>query len=212
LQPSRQNIPKGIFSGCGGAPDAGRKQGHMIFTLPPPGINVTLISLIMVAAFHDLRYRRIPNWLTTGGVIAGIALNSFMYRGWPGLRLSLAGLAVGFGTYFFLYSLRAMGGGDVKLMAAIGALVGMRDWFGIFLVTAIVGGIAGLAMVAMRGRLKKTLWNVGFILSEMKCGRPAYVGREELDVRSPKSVGLPHGAMIALGTIVFLGLSTRVDQ
>jgi prepilin peptidase CpaA len=184
----------------------------MIFTLPPPGINVTLISLVLVAAFCDLRYRRIPNWLTISGVLAGIALNSFIYRGWPGLRLSLAGLAVGFAAYFFLYSLRAMGGGDVKLMTAIGALVGIRDWFGIFLITAIVGGVAGFAMVAMRGRLKKTLWNVGFILSEMKRGRPAYLGREELDVRSPKSVGLPHGAVIALGAILFLGLSTRLNQ
>jgi hypothetical protein len=64
-------------------------------------------------------------------------------------------------------------------------------------------------MVAIRGRVKRTLWNVGFILSEMKHGRPAYVGREELDVRNPKSVGLPHGAMIALGTVVFLVLSAR---
>src|SRR5580658_7560429 len=184
----------------------------LAFTLPPPGISVTLIALILVAAVYDVLYRRIPNWLTTSGVFAGIALNSFIYRGWPGLRLSLTGLAVGFGAYLILYSLRAMGGGDVKLMAAIGALVGVRDWFGIFLITAIIGGIAGLAMVAMRGRLKKTLWNVGFILSEMRQGRPAYVGREELDVRSPKSVGLPHGAMIALGTFVFLGLSARLKQ
>jgi prepilin peptidase CpaA len=183
-----------------------------IFALPPPGINITLIVLILVAATYDVLYRRIPNWLTIGGVCSGIAVNSFIYPGWPGLRVSLAGLAVAFSAYFVLYSLRAMGAGDVKLMAAIGALVGVRDWFGIFLITAIVGGVAGLAMVAMRGRLKKTLWNVGFILSEMRRGRPAYVGREELDVRSPKSVGLPHGAMIALGTIVFLGLSTRLNQ
>ena len=183
-----------------------------MFTLPPPGITVTLIALILIAAGYDVLYRRIPNWLTTGGVLAGIALNSFIYRGWPGLRLSLAGLAVGFAAYFALYSLRAMGGGDVKLMAAIGALVGVRDWFGIFLITAIVGGVAGLAMVAVRGRLKKTLWNMSFILSEMKHGRPAYIRREELDVKSPRSVGLPHGAMIALGAIAFLGLSLRFKQ
>ena len=184
----------------------------LVFTLPPPGITVTLISLILVAAIYDVLYRRIPNWLTIGGVIAGIALNSFIYRGWPGLGMSLAGLAVGFAAYFVLYSLRAMGGGDVKLMAGIGALVGARDWFGVFIITAIIGGVAGLAMVAARGRLKNTFWNMSFILSEMKHGRPAYVRREELDVRSPTSVGLPHGAMIALGTIVFLGLSLRFKQ
>jgi prepilin peptidase CpaA len=184
----------------------------LIFRIPPPGINITLITLMLVAAIYDVLYRRIPNWLTLGGVLAGIALNCFIYQGWPGLRLSLGGLGIGFAAYFILYSLRAMGAGDVKLMAAVGALVGARDWFGIFLITAIVGGVAGVAMVAMRGRLKKTFWNVGFILSEMKHGRPAYVGREELDVRNPKSVGLPHGAVIALGTMLFLGLSTRFSN
>jgi prepilin peptidase CpaA len=179
------------------------------FALPAPGVNVTLIGLILVAAVYDVLYRRVPNWLTCAGVITGIALNSFLYQGWPGLRLSLPGLAVAFAAYFTLYLLRAMGGGDVKLMAAIGALVGVRDWFGIFIITAIIGGTAGLVMVSMRGRLRKTLWNVGFILSEMRHGRLAYARRDELDVRSPKSVGLPHGAIIALGTIVFLSLSAR---
>ena len=181
----------------------------LTFTLPPPGINITLLALILVAAVYDILYRRIPNWLTISGVAAGLALNTFLYEGWPGLRLSMLGVAVGLGAYFVLYSLRAMGAGDVKLMAAIGALVGARDWFGIFLLTAIIGGIAGLVLVATHGRIRKTFWNVGFILSEMKHGRPAYVGREELDVRNPKSVGLPHGAMIALGTVVFLVISAR---
>lgn len=184
----------------------------MRFTLPPPGINIALLILIIVAAVYDVQFRRVPNGLTVGGMLAGIGLNTFIYRGWPGLQISLPGLAAGFGAYFALYSLRAMGAGDVKLMAAIGALVGVRDWFGIFLITAIVGGIAGLALIAARGRVRTTLWNVGFILSEMRYGRPAYVGREELDVRNPVSIGLPHGAVIALGTIVFLGISARFTQ
>jgi prepilin peptidase CpaA len=183
-----------------------------VFTLPPPGILALLIALVLIATVYDVRFRRIPNWLTVTGVLAGLGMNTFLYQGWPGLRLSLAGLAVGFGVYFALFALRAMGGGDVKLMAAVGAMVGLPDWFGIFMVTAIIGGFAGLALVALRGRVKKTMWNVGFILSEMKSGRPAYLAKEELDVRSPKSVGLPHGAVIAAGTIVFLALSTHFSR
>jgi prepilin peptidase CpaA len=94
-------------------------------------------------------------------------------------------------------------------MAAIGSLVGWEDWFGIFVITAIVGGVAALLLVLLRGRLKKTLFNVSFILSEMKSGRPAYMGKEELDVRNPKSLGLPHGAVIAVGTLAFLALCAR---
>jgi hypothetical protein len=92
-------------------------------------------------------------------------------------------------------------------MAAVGSLVGWEDWVGICILTAILGGMAALCLATMRKRLGKTLGNVGFILSEMTGGRPAYLGREELDVKSSKALGLPHGAVIALATICFLGMS-----
>lgn len=183
-----------------------------MFSLPPPGVEAVLLAVVLGAAVYDVRYRRIPNWLTVGGVLIGLALNAFLYQGWPGQRHSLLGLAVGFGVYFLLYALRAMGAGDVKLMAAVGATVGWQDWFGIFLITAIIGGAMALMLVAARGRVKKTLWNVGFIISEMRSGRPAYMRKEELDVRSPKALGLPHGAVIAVGTLFFLALAAHFGR
>ncbi len=168
-----------------------------------------MLLVVLVAAVYDVRYRRIPNWLSLTGVVFGLAMNTFLYEGWPGLRLSLIGLAVGFGVYFFLYMLRAMGAGDVKLMAAVGAIVGWQDWFGTFLITAMIGGLMALILVATKGRVKKTFWNVGFIISEMKSGRPAYMKKEELDVRNPRALGLPHGAVIAVGTIFFLVLAAH---
>ena len=184
----------------------------MAFTLPPRGVEAALLALVIAAAIYDIRFRRIPNWLTVSGVLIGLGLNTFLYEGWPGLRFSLLGLAAGFGVYFFLYALRAMGAGDVKLMAGVGALVGWENWFGIFVVTAIIGGIMALLLVVMRGRLKKTMWNVGFILSEMTHGRPAFVGKEELDVRSPKALGLPHGFVIAIGCLFYLALAARFTR
>jgi prepilin peptidase CpaA len=180
-----------------------------MFSLPAPGAEALLLLVVLGAAVYDVRYRRIPNWLSMSGVLAGLALNTFLYQGWPGLQLSLQGLGVGFGVYFLLYAVRAMGAGDVKLMAAVGAIVGWRDWFGTFLITAIIGGAMALILVAAKGRMRKTLWNVSFILSEMKSGRPAYLGKEELDVRNPKALGLPHGAVIAVGTIFFLALAAH---
>ena len=164
------------------------------------------------SSVSNIRYRRIPNWLTLGGVVTGVALNSVPYQGLPGLKLSLAGRGVAFGSYMLLYLVRSMGAGDVKLIAAIGAMVGFRDWFGIFLVTALIGGVAGIALVAARGRLLRTFWDIGFILSELKQGWPAYVRNEELDVRSPKAMGLPPGAVIGAGTLVFLGTCARYGQ
>jgi prepilin peptidase CpaA len=183
-----------------------------MFSLPPPGVEALLLTIVLGAAVYDVRYRRIPNWLSLSGVLLGLAMNSFLYQGWPGLRISLVGLAAGFGVYFVLYALRAMGAGDVKLMAAVGAIVGWQDWFGTFLITAIVGGVMALILVATKGRVKKTLWNVGFIINEMRSGRPAYMRKEELDVRSPKALGLPHGAVIAVGTIFFLALAAHFGR
>ena len=187
----------------------------MTFSLPPPGVEAVLISLVLGAAVFDVRYRRIPNWLTVTGVLAGLALNGFLAQaqGRSGLFVSsLLGLAIAFVVYFVLYALRAMGAGDVKLMAAVGAVVGWPNWFGIFIVTAIIGGIMALILVAARGRVKKTFWNVAFILSELRGGRPAYLRREELDVKNPKALGLPHGAVIAVGTIFFLALSAHFTR
>ncbi len=170
------------------------------------------MALLVAAAIYDVRYRRIPNWLTVLGVCLGFTVNGLIGPPEGGLLFALAGLATGFGVYMILYLLRAMGAGDVKLMAAVGALVGWQRWFGIFFVAAIVGGIMALILVTVRRRLGKTLWNVGFILSEMGRGRPAYVGKEELDVRSPRAVGLPHGAVIAVATVFFLALCLRLSR
>jgi prepilin peptidase CpaA len=176
-------------------------------------VPVVLLAVLIAAAIYDVRYRRIPNWVTAGGVLLGLALNTAIGRaGGGGILFALAGFAVAFAVYMVLYVLRAMGAGDVKLMAAVGAMLGWKAWFGVFFLTAIVGGILALALVLVRGRLKHTLWNVGFIVSEMGHGRPAYVSKEELDVRSPKAMGLPHGAVIAISTIFFFAICLRLPR
>jgi prepilin peptidase CpaA len=183
-----------------------------LFTAPPEKVLIVLLALLIGAAIYDMRYRKIPNWLTLTGVLLGFAINFGIGPPEGGVIFALQGFLAGFGFYMVLYVLRAMGAGDVKLMAAVGALVGYERWFGIFLVTAIVGGVMALLLVAVRGRLKRTIFNVGFILSEMKHGRPAYVGKDELDVRSGKGVSLPHGAVIAISTIFFLAIAARLSR
>ena len=172
-------------------------------SFPPIIIQAVLLVLAVVAAIYDLRYRRIPNWLVLTGLLLGIAINSFLFE-WAGLKLSLTGMAVGFGIYFPLYLLRGMGAGDVKLMAAIGAIVGWADWLGIFFLTAIVGGIAAVALLASRKQLASGFANVGYLLLLLLTFRAPYARKEELDVTSQKAVKLPHGVMIAWGCLLFL--------
>ncbi|MBZ5608149.1 MAG: prepilin peptidase [Acidobacteriia bacterium] len=173
-------------------------------TFPPVVLQIILVLLVVPAAVYDLRFRRIPNWLVLAGLLLGLGLNSFLFE-WTGLRASLLGLGVGLLVYFPLYMLRGMGAGDVKLMAAVGSIVGWADWLGIFFLTALIGGVAAIALLVSRQQLARGLSNVGYLLVEILCLRPPYARKEELDLGSPKSVKLPHGVVIAWGSVLFLG-------
>lgn len=169
----------------------------------PPVLQAVLAVVVLIAAYFDFRWRRIPNWLVLSGLLVGIALNAFLYE-WAGLRGSLEGLGLGLLIYLPLYALRGMGAGDVKLMAAVGALVGWRNWIGVFMLTAITGGLVALLLVVLRGRARSTMANVGSMFQQMAHLQAPYTGNPELDVKNPKAVTLPHGVMIAVGSIEFL--------
>jgi prepilin peptidase CpaA len=169
-----------------------------------PAIVAAVFVLAALAAVWDLRTRRIPNWLVLAGLIVGFALNGLLY-GLVGLEIAGIGMLTGFGVYFVLYVLHAMGAGDVKFMAAVGSLVGWRLWFEIFFVAVIVGAIAGVILALTKGRLGRTFNNVGYIVSELTHLRAPHVRREDVDVRSEKALRLPHGAAIAAGIFLVIG-------
>ncbi len=114
-------------------------------------------------------------------------MNTFLFE-IHGLWFSLKGLGVAFGVYFVLYLLHAMGAGDVKLMAAVGAAAGVGNWLGILVLTSVAGAVAGLLLVAFKGRLRRTLGNLGIIISSLGRGRAPYKETPELDVSSDKAM------------------------
>ena len=177
-------------------------------SLPPLVFRILLSVLVIVAAIWDISTRRIPNWLTLSGVILGVGLNTFLFQT-EGLWFSLKGLGLALGVYLVLYLLHAMGAGDVKLMAAIGASAGWANWLGILVLTSFAGAVAGLLLVVFKGRFRKTLGNIGIILSSLGHGRAPYKQNPELDVSTDKGLRLPHGALIALGTLGFLAAALR---
>jgi prepilin peptidase CpaA len=170
---------------------------------------IAAASLVLTAAVTDFRRRRIPNWLTLGGVSSGLLLH-IVTGGWAGLSFGIEGMLLGFGVYFVFYCLHAMGAGDVKLMAAIGAVVGPSNWITVFVATAIAGGAAAVALVVAKGRVRQTLWHIGYILSELIQLRPPFMRRSCLDVRHPGALTLPHGIAIAAGT-VFCIVTARIN-
>jgi prepilin peptidase CpaA len=167
---------------------------------------MTVLVIAAVGGLADLRTRRIPNWLNLSGLILGIGLNIFFGQG-DGLRLALTGFGLALLIYVPLYLIRAMGAGDVKFMAAIGAIVGPENWLTLFLITALLGGVASLCLVMVRGRLDRTFENLSTITTELMHGRMPYRKDPSLDVHDERAVGLPHGASIAISTMLWLAFS-----
>ncbi len=171
----------------------------------PPIIQVLVALMVVVAGVYDIRYRRIPNWLVLPAVLVGFALNAFLY-GLTGLKVAGLGFGLAVLIYMPLYALRGMGAGDVKLAAALGALVGWQNWVILFIFSGIIGGVLALVLMLAHGRFRKTLWNTGYILSEIVHLRSPHYRSEELDVKSPRAFTLPHGAVLALGTLAVVGV------
>ena len=166
-------------------------------------VRALLLALILTAAAYDWKYRRIPNWLTFGGVFAGLAVNTYLL-GPSGTFLGFGGAALALIVYLPLFALRAMGAGDAKLMAAIGALIGPFAWFSIFIYTALIGGVIALASIIITGRFQKTLRNIGTILSSLTHAKRPWTENPDLDVSNKQAFRLPHAIPIAAAVIVYL--------
>ena len=166
-------------------------------------LNVVLIAVLLVAAIYDLRFRRIPNWLNLSGVILGVAVNTLLFAR-NGFLAAVLGITFSLLVYVPLYLIRGMGAGDVKLMAAVGAIAGPWNWLGIFVATALLGGLVALVFVACKRRLHETCFNVALVVTELSQCRMPSKSNSQLDVRHPRAFGMPHGVLIALGALAFL--------
>ncbi len=162
------------------------------------------VVLAVAAAIFDLRQHRIPNWLTYPGIVLGIVTRWVAYRhdsflGWKGLATALAGCLLAGGVMFLFFMVRAMGAGDVKIMAAIGAFVGPSSAAEVLLATAICGGVLAIGYALYRKRMISTLKNLASVLRfHAWAGVQAH---PEVNLDNPAALRMPYGLAIALGTI-----------
>ncbi len=102
----------------------------------------------LAATIDDLARRRIANWIPVAALAGGFGWQIGQKGLWPGMGQSALGAVAGFGVFLIFYLLGGMGGGDVKLMAGFGALLGPGQLLWAALFTAGVGGVIALAVVA----------------------------------------------------------------
>jgi prepilin peptidase CpaA len=170
---------------------------------PPPG-TLSPFILSVVIAVGDWRTRRIPNWLTFGGALAGIAFQSAVL-GWLGLGQALLGLGLGLALLLLPYILGGMGAGDVKALAALGAWVGPKGIFSVFLYMGLAGGAMSLAVLLWRGTLWK-YFRQGLVLLHnlILCRGQRGIPLESTPTGANQTPGLPYGVAIALGMLAYI--------
>jgi prepilin peptidase CpaA len=112
----------------------------------------------------DLKRRQIANWIPVSALAGGLGWQVASY-GWSGWLYGLGGAAAGFAVFLVFYLLGGMGGGDVKLMAGFGALLGAGRLVEAALWTAGIGGLLALGVLAFRALRKKLAGTPQAVLS-----------------------------------------------
>ena len=154
------------------------------------------IGLVM-AAVIDVREGRIPNWLTGSLAVFGIGVNSLEY-GWAGFLFSLGGLIMGLVCLIFFYLKGGMGAGDVKLLGAIGTILGPGQVVFAFAFAAMLGGLYSLALLSNQGGIRHAWDRMFLLLSTLKVTKTIPVSGTQI----PTEPKLRYALVLGLGTVI----------
>lgn len=169
----------------------------------PEWVIFLLMIILLPAVVYDCRYHRIPNIISLSGWIIGPMIYAIS-DSLPGITSSLYGFLLIFSLTFPLYMLQWMGAGDVKLMAGIGAIVGIGNAPGILLGILATGGLMGIVML-LHGRLfKESFQRYGAMLGvSLAIKKPVYLVPNEQE----KKLVMPYALPIAIGTFLSIALT-----
>jgi prepilin peptidase CpaA len=165
------------------------------------GSTIALLLILVLASWTDLQQHRIPNILSLGGILLGIALQTWV-SGATGFVTGFTGAAVAIGIFLPFYLLKGMGAGDVKLMGAVGAFLGPHNALLATGLSLAAGGLLGIIILTLRGGLKPLAVRY---YATLKCflltGKLSHQPPETGEVAATK---FPYAAAIGIGTLVAL--------
>lgn len=166
---------------------------------------LAVCALLVAAIATDLRERRIPNRLVGLGLALAAGLHAVaMVWSQPSLSGStwwspLAGAVAGLALLMPLHLLRACGAGDVKLMAMVGAFVGIDTAPAAVLYTFVAGGLLSVLFLMSRGVAVRAAANLRVMLAPRRHGAGA-----SFQPLRDTAARLPYGVAIAAGTLAAL--------
>lgn len=163
-----------------------------------------LVFVAAVGAWYDVRERRVPNELTVGGLALALALAAF--AGWSGVLAALAGAGIAFAVALPVFLAGGLGGGDVKLLTAVGAFLGPGELPAALAAIAIVGGVMAVVEVVRQGAVARTLRRLGGIVMGLRWRTfTRWKGRasgEPLTVDAEGAITVPYAVAIAAGAVL----------
>lgn len=164
-----------------------------------------LLSVAIIA--YDVLFRRVPNSLLLLALLVHTGYMIATGSGYAGIdvRQSLLGAAIALIVFVPLYALRAMGAGDVKFLTVLGALLGLKALFVVWLIGSLIAGLhaivfysAQIWLAMMPSGLHRLMQQVG--------GSNLY--QRMLDARQGRK-GIPYAAYLAIGAIFYLVMMWR---
>jgi prepilin peptidase CpaA len=164
-----------------------------------------LFVMLAIAVVTDIRTRRIRNWLTFSLALTGLAQSfTFMHTVTP--AASFLGLAAGFCLTFVLFAMGGLGGGDVKLLAGVGAWLGPLPVLAVFCLEAVIGMVIVLIQATLQGRLTQLLHNSALVAVNLTHVNELGVAHVSATGKSCRSVDRP----LPYAVPVFLGVAALV--
>ena len=173
---------------------------HIIRVLDQIVANLAvLVPLAIIITCYDVKYRRIPNSWVLITLISGLVKNTIL-GGWNGTLVSIQGCALAFGLMVLLHAFGALGAGDVKLFAAIGAVIGVNLVLPTFVVVVITGGLLAVYSMLRESTARTTMHRVLLILAGLLPGWKI----PRFEVPADRRKTLPYGIAIVFGSLISL--------
>jgi prepilin peptidase CpaA len=162
---------------------------------------IALVVVLALTTYGDLREHRIRNVWTLGGASLAIVLH-LLIGGLEGLQTALFGLGTGLGLFLPFYLVKGMAAGDVKLMGAVGALIGPK--LGLIAVgfTLMAGGVLGVAYLIARGDIGRWLRRWNLVLTNLMVARGSGVAYFPPATDEAAGQRFPYALAIAAGTLI----------
>jgi len=160
-----------------------------------------LVPLAIIIIYYDVKYRRIPNAYVLAALISGLTLNTTI-NGLNGAASSLGGCVLAFILIFVLHVFGAMGAGDVKLFAAIGAVTGAHLVLPTFFVVVLTGGLLALISVIRAGVVRSTMHRV----LQIFCGFLPGWEMPRFNVPADRRHTVPYGVAITIGGLISVAI------